>query len=203
MRSQPQPAAKPTLSSPQRYALWELLAQSERVDHVARNTWRALERRGWIDGVVVTPAGLAAMGLPLRRPRSLKIAIRAACRALPWGDGALTPQFGKAQASVIVDDPDDANGYLSFGSHPDCIGTVDIEAECDFEDLHPKSCAENVWDGVAAWLESHGYGVTSEAHGGRSAGVRWIYQDVDAGLSPAVQAERARIAIEAVRRKHE
>lgn len=93
MRSQSKPLARPKLSSLQRYALWELLAQAERVDHVSPNTWRALDRRALIVGAVVTPAGRRALGLPLRRPQSMKAAIRAAVRALPWYDGTLKPDF--------------------------------------------------------------------------------------------------------------
>lgn len=102
----------------------------------------------------------------------------------------------------MVDDPDDDNGYLSLGSHPDCLGTIDIEAELDWEDMNPKACVDNVWDGVVAWLGGHCNAVTTDTHRPRSTRVRWIYRDVDADLSPAEQADRARIAIEAVRRKH-
>ena len=202
MRSESKPAGNVKLSSLQRYALWEVLAQSERVDHVSPNTWRALDRRGHISGAVVTPTGLTALGLPLRRPRTLKSAIRVACRALPWGEGALKPDFGNAAACVTVDDPDDDNGYLSLGSHPDCLGTIDIEVELDWEDEHPRFCTDNVWCGVTAWLESHGYAVTTDTHHPRSTRVRWIYRDLDASRSPAENEAFHRAAIEAVRRKH-
>jgi len=202
MRSVSRPVEKAKLSSLQRYAIWELLAQAERVDHVSPTTWRALERRGYITGAAVTPAGLAALGLPLRRPRTVKTAIRAACLALPWGDGTLQPAFGSARASVTVDDPDDDGGYLSPGSHPDCLGTIDMDAELDWEDEHPRCCADNVWSGVTAWLESHGYAVTTDTHHPRSTRVRWIHQDSDASRSPAENDAFHQAAIEHVRRKH-
>lgn len=201
MRSQSRLPARPKLSPLQKYALWELLAQGERVDQVSPNTWRSLERHGHINGVCVTPAGLVALGLPLRRPRSMKAAIRAAVRALPWQDGTLKPDFGHAAACVTVDDPDDDNGYLSPGSHPDCLGTIDIEAELGFEDLHANVCVDNVWCGVTEWLECHGYAVTTDTRHPQITRVRWIYQDSEAYRSPAENDDFHRLAIEAVRRK--
>jgi len=163
------------LSAVQHYALWNLLSEQERVDHVPGTTWRALERRGWIDDTQVTRAGLLAMGLPKRAPSTLKGAIRAACRALPWSQEK--PQFGDAMAAITIDDPDDAEGYLSPGGHADCLGTVDINGELDWDQAYPELCASNVWDGVAAWLSTLGHEVEFTTHSPEITQIRWIYLD--------------------------
>ncbi len=163
------------LSAVQHYALWNLLSEQERVDHVPGTTWRALERRGWIDDTQVTRAGLLAMGLPKRAPSTLKGAIRAACRALPWSQEK--PQFGDAMAAITIDDPDDAEGYLSPGGAPDCLGTVDINGELDWDQAYPELCASNVWDGVAAWLSTLGHEVEFTTHSPEITQIRWIYLD--------------------------
>jgi hypothetical protein len=169
--------AQPKPYSLQHYALWDLIAEQERVEHVPATTWRALERRGWIDGTTVTRAGLLAMGLPARTPSTLKGAIRAACRALPWGERQEKPQFGRAMASITIDDPDDAEGYLSPGGDADCLGTVDINGELDWEQANPEQCASNIWAGVEAWLASLGHQVSFTTHSPEITQVRWIYQE--------------------------
>lgn len=161
------------LSAVQHYALWNLLSEQERVDHIPGTTYRALERRGWIDDTQVTRAGLLAMGLPKRAPSTLKGAIRAACRALPWSQEK--PQFGDAMAAITIDDPDDAEGYLSPGGHADCLGTVDINGELDWDQAYPELCASNVWDGVAAWLSTLGHEVEFTTHSPEITQIRWIY----------------------------
>lgn len=161
------------LSAVQHYALWNLLSEQERVDHIPGTTYRALERRGWIDDTQVTRAGLLAMGLPKRAPSTLKGAIRAACRALPWSQEK--PQFGDAMAAITIDDPDDAEGYLSPGGAPDCLGTVDINGELDWDQAYPELCASNVWDGVAAWLSTLGHEVEFTTHSPEITQIRWIY----------------------------
>jgi len=163
------------LSAVQHYALWNLLSEQERVDHVPGTTYRALERRGWIDDTQVTRAGLLAMGLPKRAPSTLKGAIRAACRALPWSQEK--PQFGDAMAAITIDDPDDAEGYLSPGGHADCLGTVDINGELDWDQAYPELCASNVWDGVAAWLSTLGHEIEFTTHSPEITQIRWIYLD--------------------------
>lgn len=163
------------LSAIQHYALWNLLSEQERVDHIPGTTWRALERRGWIDDTQVTRAGLLAMGLPKRAPSTLKGAIRAACRALPWSQEQ--PQFGDAMAAITIDDPDDAESYLSPGGHADCLGTVDINGELDWDQAYPELCASNIWDGVAAWLSTLGHEVEFTTHSPEITQIRWIYRD--------------------------
>ena len=163
------------LSAIQHYALWNLLSEQERVDHIPGTTWRALERRGWIDDTQVTRAGLLAMGLPKRAPSTLKGAIRAACRALPWSQEQ--PQFGDAMAAITIDDPDDAESYLSPGGHADCLGTVDINGELDWDQAYPELCASNIWDGVSAWLSTLGYEVEFTTHSPEITQIRWIYRD--------------------------
>lgn len=161
------------LSAIQHYALWDLIAEGERVEHVPGTTYRALERRGWIDGTQVTRAGFLALGLPKRAPSTLKGAIRAACRALPWSQEQ--PQFGAAMAAITIDDPDDAESYLSPGGHADCLGTVDINGELDWDQAYPELCASNIWDGVAAWLSTLGHEVEFTTHSPEITQIRWIY----------------------------
>ena len=128
----------------------------------ARATWLRLQACGLVDPThpipcacppAVTPAGLAAMGLP-SSVRDTAEAVRAAVRCiLPWRRPVVRMR-GRLPAISVDDVDDEAAPPRQVCAAEDVVAVVSAEPERPWE--QGARCADTVWDAVVAWCAGVG-----------------------------------------------